>query len=353
MSLGSPSHRDLSEAFSDALEAGGRWLFWASALAFLGGAGVLLYACFAASGDATLTEHALSNIDNFEKVFYGGLIGLGVSTTLMWWGEQVLAPLQLILAAALWTVPLWLSPQLQSPNNKAAMAAMNSLHNGGVIFGVIGIIVLVADIATRARDRFTVGAKADQIKLGKNVKEEADRQNVFMGKCWQLPFCRKFVRDRCPIYHSKRTCWRELVGCMCEEDVIRGAMENRTISKDAVVAASMIPRNNRLTAGQKKERCKTCVIYNEHQKHKYRASVWGIFLGSVGLYLLLHEPLLFLTKGLIDAVSKVVNGAMYRPNSAGAAATDWFSEGLLFVFFVLFVSYAMKILEYLVFTLKV
>ena len=71
---------------------------------------------------------------------------------------------------------------------------------------------------------------------------------------------------------------------MCEEDVIRGAMEGRVISKDALVAATMIPRNNKLTIAQKKERCKTCVIYNEHQKHKYRASVWGI-LGARSVFI--------------------------------------------------------------------
>jgi hypothetical protein len=230
---------------------------------------------------------------------------------------------------------------------------MGSLQTGGLLFGVIAIVVLVGDISSRAKDRFRVGAKADQLKYGKGVKEEGDKQNVFMGKCWQLPFCRKFVREKCPIYHSKRTCWRELVGCMCEEEVIRGAMENRVISKDALVAATMIPRNNKLTAGQKKERCKTCVIYNEHQKHKYRASVWGVLAGSVGLYFLLHYPLLLATKGLIGGMSKVLNGMMYHPDAAAAAAADWFAEGLLIVFFILGISYAMKLLEYLIFTLKV
>src|SRR5580704_6475073 len=299
--IGGPgSNRDLSESFQDAIEAGCRFLFWASVFATAGSVGLLFYYCFAASTDPTLTARAVSNIGIIDKVMYTGLIGLGISSTVIWWGEQVLAPLQLIFATALWTVPLWLPSSIQV-QGQASLESMGSLQNGGTLFGIIGIGVLVADIVTRSKDRFRVGAKADQLKYGKGVKEEPDKQNVFLGKCWQLPFCRKFVREKCPIYHSKRTCWRELVGCMCEEEVIRGAMEGRVIPKDMLLAANMIPRNNKLTAGQKKERCKTCVIYNEHQKHKYKASTWGILGGAVGLYLLLHYPLLAATKGLIKA----------------------------------------------------
>src|SRR5205823_3893098 len=112
--------------------------------------------------------------------------------------------------------------------------------------------------------------KKDTLKYGKGIKEEQNIRNTFMGKCWQLPYCRKFVRERCLIYHSRRTCWKERVGCMCEEEVIRNAMENRTIPKDAVAAAKYIPVNNRITMAQKRERCRQCVIFNEHLKHQYR-----------------------------------------------------------------------------------
>lgn len=353
MSVGSPSNRDLSEAFQDAVENACRGLFWLGAGVTLLAGGFLFYTCFATSTDQAITASALRNIGILDKVLYAGLIALGISSTVMWWGEQVLAPLQLILAGGLWSVPLWLPSAIGNTDNAATKAAMDTLQKGGTVFGIIAVLVLAADIATRSRDRFKVGAKADQLKLGKGLKEESDRQNVFMGKCWQLPFCRKFVREKCPIYHSKRTCWKELVGCMCEEDVIRGAMENRVISKDAVIAATMIPRNNKLTTAQKRDRCKTCVIFNEHQKHKYRASVWGVLGGSVGLYLLLHAPLIIVVKALIERTSQVVNGLTYHKDAAAAATADWFAEGLLFVFLILFVSYAMKTLEYVIFNLKV
>ncbi|HLK15578.1 MAG TPA: hypothetical protein VKT78_12305 [Fimbriimonadaceae bacterium] len=343
----------MSETFQDALEVACRWLFWIGVGATAFGAGFMFYYCFA-SGDETALRQMASNVSFLNKVLYAGLVAISISSTIMWWGEQVLAPIQILGAAALWSVPFWLpSLGLANPPTVAAQEAMAALQTGGMIFGGIGVAVLAGDISVRAKDRFKLGAKADQIKLGKGVKEESDRQDVFLGKCWQLPFCRKFVREKCPIYHSRRTCWRELVGCMCEEDVIRGAMEGRVISKDALVAAQMIPRNHKLTDGQKKERCKTCVIYNEHQKHKYRASVWGILGGSIGIYLLLHGPLVTMTENVIARAEQIVRGLTVAQTKTELAQQGWFAEGLLVVFFILGISYAMKLLEYLIFTLKV
>src|SRR5579863_8730200 len=144
------SNRDLSESFQAALEAGCRFLFWLGVFCTAVGAGLLFYYCFATSTDSALTKAALGNIGILDKVLYAGLIALGISSTVMWWGEQVLAPLQIIFAVALLTVPMWLPSALQSPG-EAATEAMKSLQTGGILFLVIGICVLLADIVTRSR----------------------------------------------------------------------------------------------------------------------------------------------------------------------------------------------------------
>jgi hypothetical protein len=197
------------------------------------------------------------------------------------------------------------------------------------------------------------GWKVDQMRYGKGVKEEVDRHNVFMGKCWQLPFCRKFVRERCPIYHSRRTCWRELTGCMCEEEVIRGAMENKPIPKDALMAATYIPRNMKLSVDQKRERCKSCVIYNEHQKHKYKLAMPVTLLSLAGIYVLFHGPLISGVSVLIGGLDKLVGRVTLGQVDTKIDAPTTFQELLLVCIMVIVLAYAMKILEYLIFKLKV
>jgi hypothetical protein len=237
-------------------------------------------------------------------------------------------------------------------NAEVNAASYSALQNGGLGLGAISLGVLVVDIFIRVRERAKTGAKADQLRYGKGIKEEDDRPNVFMGKCWQLPFCRKFVRERCPIYHAKVACWRERVGCMCEEEVIRNAMDNKPVPKDTLMAAKYIPRNNKLTDAQKADRCRQCVIYNEHQKHKYKLALPVVLLAFVGGYVLLRTPMLEATGAVVDQFNRIFGMATLRDPSQFAVPMA-FQEVLLLSLVIVLLTYALKLLEYLIFKIKV
>lgn len=353
--IGGPgSNRDLVETFQELLHGLCKILFWIGVVATVGCTGLLIYTAVASGGanGIEIDKQGVANAHILSNALYAGVTALGVSVGYLFWGEQVAGFLLLLGSIALYTAPMWL-PGMAGELRDAGKAAVADLAGGGLVLGIISILIIVADTAQRSRERFSQGSKADLIKYGKGVKEEPDRQNVFMGKCWQLPYCRKFVRDRCPIYHAKRSCWNELVGCMCEEDVIRGAMENRPIPKDALLAAKMIPRNNKLTFAQKKERCKTCVIYNEHQRHKYRAAVPCVLVSFLLIFVVANVPLTAATSTLINKMSFFANRFSFGAAEANLKGVDWFAEGLLVVFFILGLSYALKFLEYLIFDLKV
>lgn len=346
--------KDLSEAFQDFLTGCAKVLFGLGTLAAVIAVGLLVFTCFRVTADdgQQMVAGALNNIDIFRKVLIAGLLGVAVGSTYLFWGEELLGAIQVICAAILYFAPLFLPGLINNgTTNEASRKAFGVIQEGGAIFGVLAIAVLVVDIAIRVRTRAQQGYKADQIKLGKGVKEENDKQNVFLGKCWQLPYCRKFVRDRCPIYHARRTCWRELVGCMCEEQVIRDAMENKAIPKDELLAAKMIPRNHRLNDAMKKERCRSCVIYNEHQKHKYKAALPMIVVGTLAVYGLLHGPLFDITQGILGKINKVVSVATMTNGTYDPPSI--FVEGLLAVMVLVLMSYLLRLLEFLVFKLKI
>jgi hypothetical protein len=349
-----PDYRSSAEdTFQGILDGLSRLLFWGGALGTVIGIGFLLftYSNFSSGTGPAPEAQALNNIAIFSKVLLAGVLALGVATSIVWWGEETLAVLQLGFAAALYFAPLYLPSIFGGQESRISQEVLGSFQTTGMILGLLGMIVLVADVATRVKTRAREGARADQLKYGKGVKEERDIQNVFLGKCWQLPFCRKFVRERCPIYHAKRTCWKERTGCMCEEQVIRNAMENKPIPKDMVAAAAYIPHNNKLTENQKAERCRQCVIYNEHQKHKYRAVLPMAIVVFVGFYLLFRNQLLAATGGVITSLDKIVAGATY--GKAGAIRGGVFDEILLAAFMIVAFAYVMKTLEYLIFKAKI
>lgn len=302
---------------------------------------------------------ALKNMELFSTVGMLGGIGAALGSAWLFWGEETIGPMQVILGGALYFSAYYVPGIFSLPPSNVVGQGLQSLSITGAPLGIIGILVILADVIGRMRLRAREGARADQLKFGKGMKEERDIRNVFLGKCWQLPYCRKFVRERCPIYHSRRTCWAERVGCMCEESVIQNAMEGKVIPSDIVAAAKYIPRNAKLTPAQKAERCRQCVIYNEHQKHKYQLALPLSAIGLVGLYILLHGPL----HAAVQAMLTQADAMMVKDEGlAAAGAKDVtsvttgvipYAEIILVAGFLILFAYTVRILEYLFFKLKV
>jgi hypothetical protein len=310
--------------------------------------------CMSLSHDSSHGTQALQNIELFGRILSAGVVGIAVGANYLWWGEELAVGLMLIFSAALYFAPLYLPSIFSESSTNAAMAAaFGAVQTAGLVFGLISILSTVVQVTIAVRERVKVGTKADHLKFGKGIKEEADRKNVFMGNCWQLPYCRKFVRERCPIFHSKRTCWKERVGCMCEEEVIRNAMENKPIPRDAVLAGNMIPKNHRLTPQQKFERCKTCVIYNEHQRHKYKLMLPVTVLSFVVGYVLLHNPLVATFGFTIERINRVIHNATLSGGGSSFVAPTAFVECLMFVCALMLLTYALKVLEFVIFKLKI
>ena len=342
-----------------------RFLVFAGGLAaFIGVAG-LIYT-FSASSNATgaLAGQAHQNIAMFGMVAVLGLTGVSIAVSYLNWGEEVLGPLLLIVWAVLFFSPMILPAVMGSQSsNKIGEEALGALQQASIAVGIVGLLVVVADAYTRTKLRVREGSKADQLKYGKGLKEEKDIRNVFMGKCWQLPYCRKFVRERCPIYHSRRTCWKERVGCMCEESVIRNAMEGRIIPSDAIAAAKYIPLNTKLTANQKAERCRQCVIYNEHQKHKYKLAMPAAMAATAGIYVLFHDPMAQSVQSGMMGINKFVNKATLDPNKPqdsqdlkknGLGTGDLaFNDVILVALLVVGLAYVIRLIEYMFFKAKV
>ena len=351
MSKTSGSRDGLSEAFQEGLAKVAQGLLGLGSLVTLVATGLLILVCHRVAGDATLTAEALKNVGVLKQVMTYGAIGVAVGSAYLFWGEERGPVILLAAAALLFFAPAWVPLIVGEGANEATAAALGAIQNGGAIIGAVAAVVLVIDVAGKARMRMKVGVKADGLKYGKGVKEEKDKQNVFLGKCFQLPYCRKYVRERCPIYHAKRTCWRERVGCMCEEEVIRIAMEAKTIPKAALLDGSAIPRNHRLTPKQKAERCRNCVIYNEHQRHKYKAVVPVVLIGFAGLYFGGHTVLLAGMERIIQTVDRSVHSITIT--SGTTKVPELVVEAMLFFVMLFVLTYSMKFVEFLIFKLKI
>jgi hypothetical protein len=349
-----------SDALQGFLDATARMMLFVGAGALIISVAILIVNIMQ-GGTATPAgvQQAAKNIELFGNI--GLIAGIVASLGACWlfWGEETTGPLILIVGAALYFAPYYLPMAFNIAPGEVVSTGIKTLGTVGAPVGIIGVLLILIDVVGRVRLRASEGARAEQLKFGKGLKEERDIRNVFLGKCWQLPYCRKFVRERCPIYHSRRTCWNERVGCMCEEAVIQNAMEGKVIPSDIVAAAKYIPKNAKLTPAQKAERCRQCVIYNEHQKHKYQLALPLSALALVGLYVVLHAPLKDAIQGMLEQADKLM---IKDERLAGAGATDVtgvskgvipYAEIILVSGFLILFAYTVRTLEYMFFKLKV
>lgn len=351
MHRGNNSQKSADEIWVNFLESAGRFLLWAGALGTIAGAGFLLYYIFTfGSAGAAGETAALNTIEGIKKFLLPSVIALSLGSSITFWGEEVLGVIQLIGAAIMGVAPKFL---VSDSGNQVQARAAAELQTPALVLGLTGLVVIVFEVVNRMKDSMKVGARSDKMKFGKGVQQE-NVQNVFMGKCWQLPYCKKFVRERCPIFVAQTTCWREGTGCMCDEMVIKGAMENKPIPKDALTAKQMIPRNPKLTDRQKKDRCSMCIIYNEHQRHKYKILMPMGILAPVVVYATMREPMKAAIGGLIVNADKAVNqatlgkAAMLQQTYVGA-----FQELVLACLLLIAIAYMCKFVEWLIFSYRI
>lgn len=350
-------NRDVEDFVAGLQDQVSRLMVTAGAIGTAIGAGFLFYYffTFSAANPANVSQaHQL--IGSFT--LWGGIAAmiLAVGLSIIWWGEDILSIILLLASGALYLSPVYLPMMAGNQISPVGVASMNGLQQIGGMMGIVAILVTVIDVGGRMRTRLAHGSKADTLKYGKGVKEEPDRQNVFLGKCWQLPYCRKFVREKCPIYHAKRTCWKERVGCMCEEKVIQNAMTgNVIIPKDALSAAKYIPYNDKLPMEFKIERCRSCVIYNEHQRQKYKVVLPATMAVMAGIWIVAREPMKDVLQTVLNTSDKFLGQATLggRKSVTDPVHLAAFRELLVILIMIMILAYLMKLIEYLLFKLKV
>jgi hypothetical protein len=110
------------------------------------------------------------------------------------------------------------------------------------------------------------------------------------------------------------------------------------------------------TDAQKKARCRQCVIYSQHQSHKYRLLSPMAFV-MVGLVLYIsYTPLSALIYKFLAKADKVMSFFVYKP---GAGNQSFSSDGhvltILAVIWltIIAISYAQRAVEYLIFKMQV
>ncbi|GIV16228.1 MAG: hypothetical protein KatS3mg022_1663 [Armatimonadota bacterium] len=306
------------------------------------------------------------NVDLAGRALLMSIAAAAASFTLLYIQETTIGYIFLLLAALLALgAPLGiihLAPQGREPTLLPAVVV--AFQQAGLLCLVPGIIFAVLDVWMRVTSGyFREMFNRASLQYGANVARENQPTNRFLGKCWQLPFCRPSVRKSCPIYHARRACWREGVGCMCEERVILQALEGKGApSSDPRQNVRFIPYNRHLSEEEKRERCRNCIIYNYRQQQKYQVIAPIVIVMAVAIVVNYAQQAQQLLFQVLRAVDNFVARFAFLPSSGEvqymkieslARSSEFVAWMMIGIIAVIFVSYILRIVEYFIFQLKV
>jgi hypothetical protein len=251
------------------------------------------------SWEAARQRQMLSNIDLAGT---GLLIALGVASlcvVLNFWYEET-AGYVVLVAALLIGIGLPMAYPLlveAGQPNRGILVALSKMGPASILPGVVGGILVLRDLASKmllTLRRRTV--EAEDMQYGKDA-HKADRpiRMSLMAKCWEGAYCRDFVRAHCPIFIKKATCWKERRGCYCEEEIVStAAMKTKGLALEMAPDSRFNNANPSrpgkrilLSDAQKVERCRNCIVYNEHQRDKYKVLLPIVVVFVAGICFLL------------------------------------------------------------------
>jgi hypothetical protein len=265
-----------------------------------------------------------------------------------------------------------------------------AIRNVGLMVAVPGALLFLRSLVARMM-AMRHGPDLADMRFGKNASRNAVAKAPLaaMAKCWQLPYCREGIRVKCPIYFARTKCWKQRMGCMCEENIIRlavGGAEHRPVDMTRTVGfvpigdmvakseaerrpniptrkgprGVRIPTNPHLSAAQKRERCNNCIIYNEHQRQKYNllapmvtvlapaVAIWQFGALRVWLREALHK-----LDGTVANLQFSSTSAI-QPGLANALTGSLFVEGVLILCLTMIaMTGLLRVLEYCTFKIKI
>jgi hypothetical protein len=360
--------------------------------------GELANAAHGAKGAAQLAEHqhALQLVTSLSEYLNISLLVTVIAASILFY-ETETAGLVMLLLAAFFAYGIQFSIDFLFAQDKAQLEAgdlsnltLAAIQHTAIIIGVPGVLLFLRSILLRISEGRR-GPDLTAVQYGKGAKKEQVPRALLSAtaKCWQLPFCREAIRVKCPIYLGRTKCWKERVGCMCEENIIllaAGGEEHKPIdmTKEVgfvaigdLIAKSdtdkrtnmhtrkgprgvRIPTNPHLTDGQKRERCRNCVIYNEHQRQKYQLLAPLITIAVPAFVLLQFDSLRVWLGTALRSIDTLIGSLKFTDATASTStitkevSSSLFIEGTIILCLTLMViTWALRFLEYCTFKIKI
>ncbi|MCX6344662.1 MAG: hypothetical protein NT018_06275 [Armatimonadetes bacterium] len=290
-------------------------------------------------------------------------IAVVCSLILRFFFEEILGQLMSIGGAVIYFgVPaLWerANPGADSGSGLAAKI-VSSLCLTGLIFLLPGVWLVLRDSVVRIW-RGLSSSRVVEYRLntatGLTKKRSAEK---LICKCWEMAYCREFVRNVCPAFQKKKSCWRIKSGCMCDEGIILRSMTKDAPDNDSYrgIMKSLgldSPSKSTVPAGVKRARCRRCSIYSEHQRQKYRVICPLVIPLVAAVFYYYYAQMAYWVEIGLTKADRFFSFLVSSTHSIQGTNTDIQIMTAITVVWlaVIAICYCLRALEYLIFDLQV
>ena len=299
-------------------------------------------------------------------IYENGVINVMVGDRI----EQVKAQKTLIASGAsenMIPFPGWTLPGVIGAGAAQTMANIHGIRPGNDILmvgsGNVGIIVSYQMLQAGSRVAAIIDAAP---KIGGYAVHAAKIARVGpFTPCWETPFCHQAIREMCPAYKARKTCWRFGRGCNCDPGLVE------SLIRTGGVGASGDSRQRRVqqdylrsdlqadlpTARERTISCAQCAIYMEHERAKFRFVNPIVVVGTIVALIVFYRPLLGLYGLTLTGMANLASTFSYGEQVDPKVWFDYLNTPTVQVFFllmlgVLVLSWVLKFVEWAILVKK-
>ncbi|MEN6358392.1 MAG: hypothetical protein ABFD83_15065 [Armatimonadota bacterium] len=241
-----------------------------------------------------------------------------------------------------------------------ALAIVNEFCVIGAICALPGLVLVVRDCILRIW-RGISSKRVMETRWGDEREREKKKKPKFYGNCWDMAYCREFVKRVCPAFQKKRPCWRIKTGCYCDEHTILMAMASQGEENESYkgilhsLGLDGQSKKPKVSAKVKRIRCRRCGIYAEHQRQKYRLLSPMVFPAVIFALYFFYSQLSWYITTAFQKTDQFVGFLSYKSVTSTAYASDgrMLTNIAIVWLAIILISYTLRTLEYLIFDLQV
>jgi hypothetical protein len=352
-----------------------RWLLQLAIAAFVIAAGYILYAIFSGAlnqaADAAQLARLARNLTTMGQLMTLACLVGGVCFVIMTIGDIAFAvALALLGAALMFGLPVLVASNVHT-EQFAYLINLWSKNAGMAIFVVVGLRILyeIVEQLRTAGTRRKEKEEEEQV-AGLQKAKRPPKPGVW-SPCWKLPYCHEAVREQCPAFKNRKSCWRYGAGCNCDPSLIErlirsGALEagkgaSRASSREktahAAYVRSDLAADAPLKASERTIPCTKCPIYLDHQRQKFKIVNPIAVIATLLVLAAAYIPLRALYFQVVATISNIASHFTLGRNVDPGKWFEYLNTPALQVFFFIIIgllalAYVLKFVEWVIFEKK-